>query len=163
KRSEATLTLTAAMIPGVAESLERSLSAAFGREGVRLDVSIVAGGTLEATCREATVDVIIGGWLGDYPDADAFVYPVLHSEAGLYGRFVGGPELDRLCEAGRVEADPDARHDIYRRVETLLAEKALLVPFCHRQSYCFVQPEIRAVRLRLSPSSLAFDRLRLAD
>ena len=76
-------------------------------------------------------------------------------------RFAPGATL--RSEAGRVEADPDARHDIYRRVETLLAEKALLVPFCHRQSYCFVQPEIRGVRMRLSPSSLAFDRLRLAD
>ena len=43
-----------------------------------------------------------------------------------------------------------------------LSDRALLLPFCHRQSYCFVQPEIRGVRLRLSPSSLAFDRLRFA-
>ncbi|MCC6745788.1 MAG: AAA family ATPase, partial [Acidobacteria bacterium] len=83
------VTLSAAMIPGVAESLERSLASSFAREGVRLEVSIVATGRLEATCREGTVDMVIGGWLGDYADADAFAYPVLHTEAGLYGRFVG--------------------------------------------------------------------------
>ncbi len=161
-RGDAMRTLHAAMIPGVAESLEKSLSSAFGREGIRLDVTIVAGSALEATCKAATVDAVIGGWLGDYPEADAFAYPVLHSEAGLYGRFIGSPELDRLCESGRVETDPDVRHDIYRRIESHLADRALLLPFCHRQSYCFVQPEIRGVRLRLSPSSLAFDRLRFA-
>lgn len=161
-RPQATVTLQAAMIPGVAESLEKSLTDAFAREGVRLDVTIVGAGALEETCRAAAVDMVIGGWLGDYCEADAFTYPVLHSESGLYGRFIGSDELDRLCEAGRSETDPDARHDIYRQIETLLQEQALLVPFCHRQSYCFVQPEIRGVRLRLSPSSLAFDRLRFA-
>lgn len=156
------MTLSAAMIPGVAESLERTLASAFAREGVRLEVAIVGTGTLESTCQEAAVDMVIGGWLGDYSEADAFAYPVLHSEAGLYGRFIGSSELDRLCEAGRTETDPDARHDIYRQIETMISDRALLVPFCHRQSYCFVQPEIRGVRLRLSPSSLAFDRLRFA-
>ena len=159
---DSTLTLQAAMIPGVAESLEKSLSSAFDREGFKLEVTIVAGGALEATCQAATVDAVIAGWLGDYPEADAFAYPVLHSEAGLYGRFIGSPELDILCVAGRVETDPDVRHDIYRRIESHLEERALLLPFCHRQSYCFVQPEIRGVRLRLSPSSIAFDRLRFA-
>jgi ABC-type transport system substrate-binding protein len=161
-RGDAPLTLHAAMIPGVAESLEKSLSAAFDREGIKLDVTILAGGALEATCQEATVDAVIAGWLGDYPEADSFAYPVLHSEAGLYGKFIGSPELDYLCVAGRIETDPDVRHDIYRRIESHLEERALLLPFCHRQSYCFVQPEIRGVRLRLSPSSIAFDRLRFA-
>lgn len=162
RRGDASLTLHAAMIPGVAEPLEKSLSAAFDREGIRLDVTILAGGALEATCQEATVDAVIAGWLGDYPEADSFAYPVLHSEAGLYGKFIGSPELDNLCVAGRIETDPDVRHDIYRRIESHLEERALLLPFCHRQSYCFVQPEIRGVRLRLSPSSIAFDRLRFA-
>ncbi len=151
--------IEAITIPGTNEALLDELFSAFGREGVRVTVSHALGDEIETVCRAGKADMVISGWLGDYPDADAFAYPVLHSEAGFYGKFVGNAELDALCEAGRAEPDADARHEIYRAIEQHVSSRALLMPFCHRQSYVFVQPEIDGVQLTLSPPFIAYETL----
>ena len=94
---------------------------------------------------KGTVDLVVGRWNADYPDADTFVHAVLHSEAGILGRYVGGPEIDLLVERGRAETDPRRRHSIYRQVEELIARDALLLPLFHDQAYCFARPEVQGL------------------
>jgi len=84
----------------------------------------------------------VGRWGADYPDADTFVYGVLHSTAGNMGRFLGDPELDRLIDQARAETDPRARHSLYRKVEEIVARDALMLPLFHDQVYAFVRPEV---------------------
>jgi ABC-type transport system substrate-binding protein len=92
--------------------------------------------------RTAEADLSLGRWSADYPDADTFIYGVLHSEAGSWGRYTGGPDIDQLAEQGRAETDPRVRHSIYRQVEELIAHEALLLPLFHDQVYAFARPEV---------------------
>ncbi|MEO8190461.1 MAG: ABC transporter substrate-binding protein [Acidobacteriota bacterium] len=92
--------------------------------------------------RRADADLAIGRWSADYPDADTFVYGVLHSTAGILGRFIANPEIDRLIEQARAETDPRARHSLYRKVEEIVARESLLLPLFHDQVYAFVRPEV---------------------
>ncbi|HYK41523.1 MAG TPA: ABC transporter substrate-binding protein, partial [Thermoanaerobaculia bacterium] len=92
--------------------------------------------------RRGDADLVVGRWGADYPDADTFVYSVLHSTAGILGRFMGNAELDALIEQGRAETDPRARHSLYRKVEELVAREALLLPLFHDQVYAFARPEV---------------------
>ena len=92
--------------------------------------------------RKGDADLAVGRWGADYPDADTFVYGVLHSAAGNMGRHVGRPEIDQLAEQGRAETDPRVRHSLYRRVEEIVAREALLLPLFHDQVYAFVRPEV---------------------
>ena len=92
--------------------------------------------------RRGDADLVVGRWGADYPDADTFVYSVLHSTAGILGRFIGNAELDSLIEQGRAETDPRARHSLYRKVEDLVARDALLLPLFHDQVYAFARPEV---------------------
>ena len=92
--------------------------------------------------RRANADLVIGRWGADYPDADTFVYSVLHSTAGILGRYFGNPEIDRLTDEGRAETDPRARHSLYRRIEEILAREALILPLFHDQVYAFSRPEV---------------------
>ena len=89
------------------------------------------------------VDLFLARWVADYPDADTFLYHLLHSHDGLLGHFLGDAEIDRLIEQGRRETSPEVRHDLYLAVERRLAERALLLPLFHEQSHCFVRPEVR--------------------
>ncbi|HSS45412.1 MAG TPA: ABC transporter substrate-binding protein, partial [Thermoanaerobaculia bacterium] len=91
------------------------------------------------------VDMALGRWGADYPDADTFVYGVLHSEAGSVGRSVGGPDINQLAEQGRAETDPRLRHAIYRQVEDLITREALLLPLFYDQVYCFARPEVEGL------------------
>lgn len=90
-------------------------------------------------------DLDVGRWTADYPDSDTFLFGCLHSSAGAFRKYVSTPELDRLAEQGRAEADPRVRHSIYRRAEELLARDALILPLFHDQVYCFARPEVHGL------------------
>ena len=90
-------------------------------------------------------DIEVGRWTGDYPDTDTFMYGCLHSSAGAFRNYLSSPELDRLAEQGRAEADPRVRHSLYRQTEELLAREALVLPLFHDQVYCFARPEVHGL------------------
>jgi ABC-type oligopeptide transport system substrate-binding subunit len=92
--------------------------------------------------RQGLVDLSVGRWGADYPDADTFVYGVLHSTAGTVGRFLRRPDIDQLAEQARAETDPRVRHSLYRKVEDLVARDALILPLFHDQVYAFARPEV---------------------
>jgi ABC-type transport system substrate-binding protein/serine/threonine protein kinase len=95
--------------------------------------------------RTGGTDLNVGRWNADYPDADTFVYGLLHAEVGFLGRYAGDPELNRLAERGRAETDPRVRHTIYRQVEERVVREALLLPLFHDQVYCFARPEVEGL------------------
>jgi ABC-type transport system substrate-binding protein len=108
---------------------------------------------------QASTDLLVGRWNGDYPDADTFAY-ALQSQGGFLGRFCGSAELDRLIAQGRTETAPTTRHAIYREIEETIAREALLLPLFHEQAYRFARPEVEG----LSVSTLgrvAFEDLSL--
>jgi len=109
--------------------------------------------------KKRDVDVVIGRWASDYPDADTFVHGVLHSHEGFMGIFCGTPELDALGSRGRAETDPRVRHSIYRQVEEIIARDALLIPLFHEQVYRFVQPDVEGLSLGFSLPTVAYEKL----
>jgi ABC-type oligopeptide transport system substrate-binding subunit len=110
--------------------------------------------------RNAEGDLTIGRWGADYPDADTFVYGVVHSTAGTLGRYVANAEIDRLTDEARAETDPRTRHSLYRRVEELLAKEALLLPLFHDQVYGFARPEVEGFeRVGQSSPTIYYEEL----
>ncbi|MFY9226354.1 MAG: ABC transporter substrate-binding protein, partial [Blastocatellia bacterium] len=108
---------------------------------------------------DASVDLSITGWIADYPDADAFIYGVLHSEHGNVGRFCGNKEIDLLIEKGRTESDPVIRHSIYREIEETIERHALLLPLFHPQACRFARPEVEGFELNPFAPFVAYDKL----
>ncbi len=111
--------------------------------------------------KKPDVDLFVGRWNADYPDADTFVHGVLHSESGFLGRYVGRPDVDELADQGRTEIDPRVRHSIYRRVEDLIAREALLLPLFHDQVYCFARPDIEGLDALGANPVVRYDALRV--
>jgi peptide/nickel transport system substrate-binding protein len=109
--------------------------------------------------KKRDVDVVIGRWASDYPDADTFVHGVLHSHEGFMGIFCGTAEIDALGSRGRAETDPRVRHSIYRQVEEIIARDALLIPLFHEQVYRFVQPDVEGLSLGFSLPTVAYEKL----
>jgi ABC-type transport system substrate-binding protein/serine/threonine protein kinase len=109
--------------------------------------------------RKRNIDVVIGRWASDYPDADTFVHGVMQSQEGFVGLFSGTPEIDQLVERGRAELDPRTRHSIYRQVEDSIARDVLLLPLFHEQVYRFVQPDVEGLSLGFSVPTVAYEKL----
>ena len=95
--------LTAVLNPvywGEYAAFTRELESAFRKQGVRVrTVNTTMAEWIEASTR-GTVDVVVGRWGADYPDAHTFVH-ILHSQEGNLGRFCGSSEIDGLIEKGR--------------------------------------------------------------
>ena len=110
--------------------------------------------------RNASVDLLVGRWGADYPDADTFAY-VLHSRGGFLGRFCGSAEVDRLIERGRAETAPAARHAIYREIEEIVAREAILLPLFHEQAYRFSRPEVDGLSVSSTRGQVAYEDLHI--
>ncbi len=142
-------------------AVAKELSSALGERGVKLKV--VNKNLAEFLEQQAggNVNVAIGRWIADYPDADTFAWGVMHTKGGAAGKLCGTPALDRLIERGRVEIDPAARHTIYREVDELISREALLMPLFHEQVYRFVRPEIEGLSLSFAAPEVSYEALRV--
>lgn len=138
--------------------LARELAMALNERGFRLrPTNRTMAEWLEAAGQGA-VDVMVGRWSADYPDADTFVQ-ILHTH-GLLGKYCGSPEIDRLVERGRTESSPAARHALYRQIKEIVARDVLLLPLFHEQAYRFARPEVEGLAVSLWGQTVPYEALR---
>ncbi len=109
---------------------------------------------------QGSVDVVLGRWAADYPDADTFA-TILARKEGLLGQLCGSAEVDRLIARGRSETSPAARHAVYRQIEEIIARDRLLLPLFHEQTYRFVRPEIEGLSLAYGLITVDYSSLRI--
>lgn len=107
---------------------------------------------------EGSVDVVLGRWVADFPDADSFV-SILVTKEGLLGSVVGLSEVDRLIERGRSEASPAARHAVYRQIEDIIVRERQMIPLFHEQAYRFARPELEGMSLTYDSLTLDYANL----
>ncbi len=157
--------LTAAVNPvflGEYAALAREISRSVGDRQITIRiVSSTMEGLVEALSK-GSVDVVLGRWGADYPDADTFAN-ILATKEGLLGKLCGSAEVDRLIARGRSETSPAARHAIYRQIEEIIARDRLLLPLFHEQSYRFARPEVKGLSLSYGAMAVDYASLRLHD
>lgn len=131
--------------------------------GLGVELTVQSRG-LEEAMAERRADLILSVWVGDYPDGDAFLYPLYHSNAagnaGNEGAYEN-PALDRLIDASRREGDPARRVALLRSADSLVFNDAPAV-------FLWFTRTTTAFSLRLAgwgrdPQVSRFTRLRLAD
>jgi oligopeptide transport system substrate-binding protein len=84
-------------------------------------------------------------WYADYPDPDAFFYPLFHSQsANNYFRY-RNPTVDGLIDEGRRETDDLRRVKLYREAEQLILNDAPGVMFLHRTYEELFQPYVEGI------------------
>jgi ABC-type transport system substrate-binding protein len=105
------------------------------------------------------IDLCFTRWIADYPDADTFIHGLLHSRRGLFAPFCGLPEIDRLIEWGRASTEPSARHSIYREIEEIVRQRAMLLPLFHEQAYRFFRPEVEGFEIGMSDPIVTYEKL----
>ncbi|MGI8732588.1 MAG: ABC transporter substrate-binding protein [Pyrinomonadaceae bacterium] len=155
--------LTAAVNPvflGEYAALAREISRSVGDRQITIRiVSSTMEGLVEALSK-GSVDVVLGRWGADYPDADTFAN-ILATKEGLLGKLCGSAEVDRLIARGRSETSPAARHAIYRQIEEIIARDRLLLPLFHEQTYRFARPEVEGLSLSYGAIAVDYASLRI--
>jgi peptide/nickel transport system substrate-binding protein/oligopeptide transport system substrate-binding protein len=162
-RPAAEIEVTAALNPvffGEYAGLALEISRVFREKGVKVRPTNKTIAEWLDAAGQGSVDMVIGRWNADYPDANTFA-GILHSQEGLLGRLCGSPEMDRLIERGRGETSPAARHSIYRQIEDIITREALLLPLFHEQTYRFARPEVEGLSLSYSVTAVDYSNLRI--
>ncbi|MHC4956210.1 MAG: ABC transporter substrate-binding protein [Planctomycetota bacterium] len=110
---------------------------------------------------DASVDIIVGRWVGDYPDADSFMHGLLNSSEGFLGKLCGSDEINARIAAGRAELDPAARHATYRGIEEVISREGLMLPLFHEQIYRFARPEVEGLNVSYWVPAVRYEDLRI--
>lgn len=123
----------------MAETVQAYLSQA----GIRTKlVQRESAGAREAA-RNGQTDMILKDWYADYPDAENFLYPLLHgANKGVGGNvsFFQNAEFDRLVTQARREPDEAKRNVLYRQADSLAFVEAPMVFFYFYNELYAVQP-----------------------
>lgn len=102
--------------------------------GVDLNLNSVDWATYLDKVNRCEPPIMRLAWVGDYPDADNFLYVLFHSStigqanAACYSN----PEIDRLLEQARELHDQPERLRIYRQAQRQVVEDAPWIPIFHQ-------------------------------
>ncbi|MGH7717407.1 MAG: ABC transporter substrate-binding protein [Gemmatimonadaceae bacterium] len=128
----------------------QSIQAYLGQVNVRARIVQRDAPSVREASRNGQVDLIVKDWIADYPDAENFLYPLLHgSNHGVGGNvsFYSNPAFDRLVSSARVEQDSTRRAALYRQADSLSFEEAPMIYLLFYNDLLAVQPWVRGFRV----------------
>ena len=130
----------------IAQALQSMLREA----GIRVKIVQRDASSVREASRAGNVDMHLKDWWADYPDAENFLYPLLHSaNKGPGGNvsFYANARYDDLVARARREPRDSARVALYRQADALeFADAPLLYLFFYNELYA-VQPWISGFRV----------------
>ena len=128
----------------------QTLQGYLGEAGIRAKIVQRDASSVREASRAGNVDVHMKDWWADYPDAENFLYPLLHSSnAGAGGNvsFYANPRYDDIVSRARREPDEARRQALYREADAIAFEDApLLFLFFYNELYA-VQPWITGFKV----------------
>lgn len=83
------------------------------------------------------------GWIMDYPDPEDILDVKFHSGSPLNDVGYKNPEVDRLLDAARTEANAARRLDLYRQVEKKIVDDAAWLPLYFQQAHVVVKDSVK--------------------
>lgn len=128
--------------PKVAETIQANLADA----NIRVKLVQRDASSMREASRKGNTDLVLKEWYADYPDAENFLYPLLHSaNKGVGGNisFYSNPEFDRIVSAARREQDDAKRAALYTQADQIAFNDApMIFLFFYKDLYA-VQPWIK--------------------
>lgn len=83
------------------------------------------------------------GWIMDYPDPEDILDVKFHSGSPLNDVDYKNPEVDKLLDAARIEANASRRLDLYRQVEKKIVDEAAWLPLYFQQVHVVVKDAVK--------------------
>jgi ABC-type transport system substrate-binding protein len=102
--------------------------------------------SMREAARNGEADLVLKDWYADYPDAENFLYPLLHSaNAGVGGNvsFFRDAQYDSVVTASRRETDAVKRTALYARADSIAYAQAPMVFLMFYNELYAVQPWLK--------------------
>ncbi len=127
--------------PRIAQTVQANLKDA----GVRVKLVQRDASSMREAARAGQTDMALKDWFADYPDAENFLYPLLHSaNKGVGGNvsFYSNAQFDKLVSDARREQDEAKRTAMYKQADEMAYQDApMIYLFFYKELYA-VQPWI---------------------
>ncbi len=128
--------------PRIAQTVQANLK----EIGVRVKLIQRDASSMREAARAGQTDMALKDWFADYPDAENFLYPLLHSaNKGVGGNvsFYSNPQFDKLVSDARREQEEAKRTAMYKQADEMAYNDApMIYLFFYKELYA-VQPWIK--------------------
>ena len=126
--------------------LSQTIQANLAEAGIRAKIIQRDASSMREAARKGQTDLALKEWWADYPDAENFLYPLLHSKnKGVGGNvsFYSNPKFDVLVDQAHREQDESKRNSLYTQADQLQFNDApMIYLFFYKDMYA-VQPWIK--------------------
>jgi len=116
--------------------------------GIVIKIDVITGATFREMVANSKVEFFRGSWIADYPDAEnymALFYGKNFSPVGPNYTHYSNPCFDLLYKSSFNVTDDSERYEIYRQMDKLIMEDAVVVPLFYDQVILFVNKDIRGL------------------
>ena len=126
--------------------LSQTIQANLAQAGIRAKIVQRDASSMREAARKGQTDLALKEWWADYPDAENFLYPLLHSKnKGVGGNvsFYSNPKFDALVDQAHREQDESKRNSLYTQADQIQFNDApMIYLFFYKDMYA-VQPWIK--------------------
>jgi len=126
--------------------IAQTIQAYLNNVGIRTKIVQRESAASRGAARKGQTDMILKDWYADYPDAEDFLYPLLHSSnkgAGGNVSFFSHAAFDSIVTASRHELDEAKRNQLYRQADSIAFEQAPMVFLYFYNELYSVQPWVK--------------------
>jgi oligopeptide transport system substrate-binding protein len=126
----------------IAQAIQGYLKAA----GINAELVQRESASMREAARKGETDLVLKDWYADYPDAENFLYPLLHSaNRGVGGNvsFFQDAAFDATVTASRRENDVTKRNALYARADSIAFAQAPMVFLWFYNELYAVQPWLK--------------------
>jgi peptide/nickel transport system substrate-binding protein/oligopeptide transport system substrate-binding protein len=139
-------TSTTDAAPRISQTIQANLAQA----GIRVKLISREASSMREAARMGQTDLALKEWWADYPDAENFLFPLLHSRnKGVGGNvsFWGNAAFDKLVDEAHREQDEAKRNQLYTQADQIAFNEApMLFLFFYKDLYA-VQPWIKGFKV----------------
>jgi peptide/nickel transport system substrate-binding protein/oligopeptide transport system substrate-binding protein len=139
-------TSTTDQSPRISQAMQANLAEA----GIRAKIMQRDASSMREAARKGQTDLALKEWWADYPDAENFLYPLLHSKnkgPGGNVSFYSNPHFDTLIDQAHREQDETKRNLLYAQADQIeFGDAPMIYLFFYKDLYA-VQPWIKGFKV----------------
>ena len=128
--------------PRIAQTIQAYLA----RANIRVKIVQRDASSMREAARKGNTDIALKDWYADYPDAENFLYPLLHSaNKGVGGNvsFYQNATFDSVVSKARREESDTARYRMYRQADSIAFHDAPMIFLFFYKEVDAVQPWLK--------------------
>jgi len=111
--------------------------------GITVTIEQEESGIFFRDIKEGNYKIASQGWIADYQDPHNFLDLQFHSQSPINDTKYSNPDVDRLLESARSEANSEERLRLYQEAEEIIVQEAPWIPLSHSKGSVLIKPYVK--------------------